>query len=256
MCCCCECCLCCFRSMSPLAIAITGLVLKIIAFVFVIWQAADFLWIKKYIRALFWIGFVLALLGLLGVIALLILVLVRNNANSSGINSIGKIICIVLLIILPIAVILFVISSIGAIIEYVKDEIERWDDDYEYKYYKSIPGRYWASVTVPPYIYLIFISVLTKCLRALYIIFNEDIYDSIQDKRIRDNINIIQNQTNQANAVVNQTVPGPNQIVLNTTNPTAYNPNLTSTTPMDNLNNNPNPNYAMNNMNPAYPKIN
>ncbi len=86
MCCFCDCCLCCFRSISPLAIAITALVLKILGFVFVIWQAADFFWVKQYIRALFWIGFVLALLDLLGVIALLILVLVRNNTNSAGIK--------------------------------------------------------------------------------------------------------------------------------------------------------------------------
>lgn len=253
MCCCCECCLCCFRSISPLAIAITALVLKILGFVFVIWQAADFFWIKQYIRALFWIGFVLALLGLLGVIALLILVLVRNNTNSAGINSIGKIICIVLFIMLPIAVVLILISSICAIVEYAKDELD--DDDYEYHYH--IPGRYWASAIVPPIMYLIFISVLTKCLRALYIIFNEDIYDSIQDKRIRDNIGKFQNQTIQANAIINnQTVPG---MPLNTTNSLANNQNLTSANPVDNLNNNPNPNYAMNNMNnmnPAYPKFN
>lgn len=245
---CCGECLCCFRTMSPLSIAITALVLNIIAFVFVIWQAADYVWIKKYQKALFWIGFVLALLGLLGVITLLILVLVRNSNKSPELNRIGRIISQVALIISPLAFMFLLGSSIGTIVDYIKLEDE-------FKGISVIPGKWWATAIVPTIMYIIFTSILTKCLRALDIIFNEDIYDSIQDKRIRDKC-IIQNNTNQANAVINQTVPGTNQMVVNTTNPSAYNPNLTSANPVDNLNN---PNYAMNNMNnmnPAYPKIN
>ena len=250
---CCECCLCCFRSMSPLAIAITALVLDIIGFVFIIWRGADYLWVKKYQKALFWIGFVLALLSLLGVIALLVIVLVRNSSKSPGLNSIGRTITQVTLILSLVAFLLLLGSSIATIVDYIKLE-------NEFKGVSVIPGRYWASAIVPIIMYLVFISVLAKCLKALHIIFSKDIYDNIQAQNEIDEGSRIRNQNEQTNATINNTVPGvSNQMVLNAVNPLVNNQNIASTTPMENLNNNPNPNYAMNNMNnmnPAYPKIN
>lgn len=267
MCCICECCLCCFKNISPLAISITALILNIIAFIFLIWEAADHFFMKKYIRTLFWFGFSLETIGLTCVIGILILVLVRNKNNSSVINTIGKGICIALMIMLPIAVLFVIISSICCLAEYIKyvvKEIEETYDDLVYDYYnnyyyydkktrrynRSIPARYWVSIIIPPFMYLILISIATKCIRALFTIFSEDIYDSIAEKRERDKHNnqeIEKQQTEQTNAVINnQTVPA-----SNLTNPPAFNQNSTITTPYNNLNN---PNYANNNMNPAFPK--
>ena len=242
-----ESCLCCFRNMRPLSIAISALILNILGFGFIIWQAADYVWIKKYQKILFWIGFVLAVLGLLGIIALLIIVLIRNSSKSPGLNTIGKIMSKVTLIIITLAFMFLLGSSIGTIVDYARLESE-------FKGINVIPARYWATAIVPPIMYLIFSSVLSSCLNALHIIFTRDIYDSVQDQNNRDNA-ILQNQTIQT--TINNMVPGvPNQMVLNTNNPLVNNQNMTSATPMDNLNNNPNPNSAVNNMNPAYPKIN
>ena len=230
MCCGCECCLCCFKTSSPLCISITALVLQVIAFIFVIWGAADFLFVRNYQRALFWIGFVLSILSFIGIIVIFILVLVRKETNSSQINTVGKIICIVIMVLFPLTCLCFLVTTISTIVDYA-----RFEDSF--KGYGEIPGRYWASAIVPTVWYIILTAILSKCIKALYIIFNEDIFDTIEKKRIRDAVGQTGFPANQTGVTVNQLQPGNVPI---------------STNPLGNLNNN----NGVNNMNSGYQKNN
>ena len=245
MCCGCECCLCCFKYNSPLCIAITALVLQIVAFIFVIWGAVDFKFVRSYQKSLFWIGFVLSILSFIGIITIFILVLVRKETNYSQIKTVGKITCIVIMVLFPLTNLCFLISSIGTIVDYarIEDKING---------YSVIPGRYWASAIVPTVWYIILTAILSKCIKALYIIFNEDIFDTIEKKRIRDAVV----PTNQVGITVNQFQPGSTtQGNYNPTNSstTYQNMPITSANPVDNLNKN---NIAVNSMNPGFQKNN
>lgn len=174
--CCCETTkagLCCFGDISPLALAISAIAINVFIFCFLIWEAADVIWGKKSAKSLFYVGFVFEIISFLGIIGLLILVLIRRNTSYyPTINNIGKISCIVIRIIKGLVAILIIISMIITLVEYGKLE-------NEIKGYSVIPGRWWATAIIPPIVYVIGMTVLQVCLKSLYIIFRDNIYDSI-----------------------------------------------------------------------------
>jgi hypothetical protein len=154
--------------MSPKCIAITSIILNVFAFVFSIWGVAEMIWLRKVTRALYWIGFILALLALIGTIAIVILIFVRNSTNEASIGGIGKIICIVVRVCVGLASLLFLISTIILIVDYARIENLVYG-------YSVIPGRYWAAAIVPTIWYIILMSIIDICTKALYVIFDENI---------------------------------------------------------------------------------
>lgn len=250
MCYCNKTCLCCFETQSPQCIAITSLILNIVGFAWVIWGVAEIAWIRRISRALYWIGFVLVLLALIGTIAIVIFIFVRNSTNEASIANIGKIICIVVRVCVGLAALLFLITTIIVIVDYARIE-DNWHG------YSVIPARYWAAAIVPTIMYIIYMSLIDICTKALYVIFDENVYTNIRDKEIQDaagkngNPNIsnypINTNTNQ------QGIPGvfiPNSIVVNQ-NTTGKDIN-----PPNNMNNPNNPGYPVNNITTALPKNN
>ena len=164
--------LCFFANMSPLALAISAISINVFMFCFIIWEASDAVWGSLAAKYLFWIGFVLEILSFLGILGILILVLIRNNSNYSNINNIGKITCMIVSSSLIIALIFFLISMFINIARYAQLE-------YGLLGYAYIPGKWWATIIVPPIIYLIGVIFLQICVKALYICFKDNIYDSI-----------------------------------------------------------------------------
>ena len=249
MCYCNKTCLCCFEDMSPKCIAITSIILNVFAFVFSIWGVAEMIWLRKVTRALYWIGFILALLALIGTIAIVILIFVRNSTNEASIGGIGKIICIVVRVCVGLASLLFLISTIILIVDYARIENLVYG-------YSVIPGRYWAAAIVPTIWYIILMSIIDICTKALYVIFDENIYTTIKDHeiKIRDN-----NPTNISTLPINQNqqvipgvfIPTNNQVVINQTT-TGKDMNV----PANNMNNLNNPGYPVNNITTALPKNN
>jgi hypothetical protein len=235
--------------MSPTCIAITSIILNVFAFAFTIWGVSEIAWLRKVTRALYWIGFILALLALIGTIAIVILIFVRNSTNEASIGGIGKIICIVVRVCVGLASLLFLISTIILIVDYarIEDEIHG---------YSVIPGRYWAAAIVPTIWYIILMSIIDICTKALYVIFDENIYTTIKDHeiKIRDN-----NPTNISTLPINQNqqgipgvfIPTNNQVVINQTT-TGKDMNV----PANNMNNLNNPGYPVNNITTALPKNN
>jgi hypothetical protein len=130
--------------MSPTCIAITSIILNVVAFALTIWGVAELVWTRKAARALYWIGFILALLALIGTIAIVILIFVRNSTNEASIGGIGKIICIVVRVCVGLAALLFFISAIILIVDYARIENLVYG-------YSVIPGRYWQLLLYPQY---------------------------------------------------------------------------------------------------------
>ena len=244
MCYCNKTCLCCFESMSPTCIAITSIILNVFAFAFTIWGVSEIAWLRKVTRALYWIGFILALLALIGTIAIVILIFVRNSTNEASIGGIGKIICIVVRVCVGLAALLFFISAIILIVDYarIEDEIHG---------YSVIPGRYWAAAIVPTIWYIILMSIIDICTKALYVIFDENIYTTI---KVHENQNRHNNGTNISTLPINPNQQGisgvfipTNQVVINQT---------TTGKDINNMNNLNNPGYPVNNITTALPKNN
>jgi hypothetical protein len=235
--------------MSPKCIAITSIILNVFAFAFTIWGVSEIAWLRKVTRALYWIGFILALLALIGTIAIVILIFVRNSTNEASIGGIGKIICIVVRVCVGLASLLFLISTIILIVDYARIENLVYG-------YSVIPGRYWAAAIVPTIWYIILMSIIDICTKALYVIFDENIYTTIKDHeiKIRDN-----NPTNISTLPINQNqqgipgvfIPTNNQVVINQTT-TGKDMNV----PVNNMNNLNNPGYPVNNITTALPKNN
>lgn len=249
MCYCNKTCLCCFESMSPTCIAITSIILNVFAFAFTIWGVSEIAWLRKVTRALYWIGFILALLALIGTIAIVILIFVRNSTNEASIGGIGKIICIVVRVCVGLASLLFLISTIILIVDYarIEDEIHG---------YSVIPGRYWAAAIVPTIWYIILMSIIDICTKALYVIFDENIYTTIKDHEIQIRPN---NGTNISTLPINQNQQGIPGVFIPTTNQAVINQTTTGkdmNVPVNNMNNLNNPGYPVNNITTALPKNN
>lgn len=248
MCYCNKTCLCCFEDMSPQCIAITSIILNVVAYALTIWGVAEIVWARKIARGLYWIGFVLALLTLIGTIAIVILIFVRNNTNEASIGGIGKIICIVVRVCVGLAALLYFISTIITIVDYARLEDAIGG-------YLVIPGKWWAAAIVPTIMYIILMSIIDICTKALYVIFDENIYTTIKEQEIKNAANL---PTNISTSPINQNqkvisgvfIPG-NQVVINQTT-TGKDIN----DPANNMNNLNNPGYPVNNITTALPKNN
>jgi hypothetical protein len=237
--------------MSPKCIAITSIILNVFAFVFSIWGVAEMIWLRKVTRALYWIGFILALLALIGTIAIVILIFVRNSTNEASIGGIGKIICIVVRVCVGLASLLFLISTIILIVDYARIENLVYG-------YSVIPGRYWAAAIVPTIWYIILMSIIDICTKALYVIFDENIYTTIKDHEIQIPPNNL-NSTKISTLPINPNQQGIPGVFIPTTNQAVINQTTTGkdmNVPVNNMNNLNNPGYPVNNITTALPKNN
>ena len=159
--------LCFFANMSPLALAISAICIKVFMLCFIIWEVSDPFWSKKGENISALIGLVFGILPLLGILGILIFVLKRNNSNYSKINSSGKTMCLLVRVFL-IAASSFIFWSMIQFVKYATGS-----------YQPEIPGECLASAILPPIIYLIGMIVLQVCIRALFLIFRDNIYGCI-----------------------------------------------------------------------------
>ena len=184
-----------------------------------------------------------------GTIAIVILIFVRNSTNEASIGGIGKIICIVVRVCVGLASLLFLISTIILIVDYARIENLVYG-------YSVIPGRYWAAAIVPTIWYIILMSIIDICTKALYVIFDENIYTTIKDHEIQIPPN---NGTNISTLPINQNQQGIPGVFIPTTNQAVINQTTTGkdmNVPVNNMNNLNNPGYPVNNITTALPKNN
>ena len=174
-------CLCCFKNLLPIYLSIILLVANAVAVIILIWGVVEMVWSRKYTKRVYWAGFIIFIVTLILSIIILIFTILRNKHEIT--RNIGKIICIAIIVLGIIALILTLIGTIITIVDYAT--INSILDD---RSYLRIPGSWWAYVIVPEVITIIASVTMILCARALYIIFNERILNTITENEVNSGI--------------------------------------------------------------------
>lgn len=172
--------------------AVTGLIVSVLAFGFLIWGVADLEFKRRGIVVIYIFSFVLVILSMIGFIILLIFPNLSNNQSYRTTNDIGRFISLAILCMCVIAFIFLLIAFIFLIVDYnklrkfLKDPTDgSYDEDDIFGFYwavnlddvltkNKIAGHEWGAVFVPSIIGLIclILMALTACM--LYTLFKED----------------------------------------------------------------------------------
>jgi len=181
-------CLCCFNNLRPVYLSISLLVANAVGVIFLIWGVVEMVWSKKYARAIYWVGFIILIIALVLAIIILIFTIIRNQQNLESTRIVGKILCIVIIGLVSLAGIFTLIGSLITFVDYVKytNEVNSFLGVNINTFH--LPGKWWATLIVPEVITLIVTVTMILCARALYIIFNERILNTITENEVNAGI--------------------------------------------------------------------
>ena len=156
---------CCFRGKNVICVSLTGLIMNIISFAFLIWGLVDVLFYKDSSEALYILAFIIICFCLTSFIVIFIVSTMKIRKRCSRTM---RIFCISTLIFCLIAFIFLLIAWIISLKDYVDTE-------------KDFPGKFWgnrqwASVILPPVITIICLLIMAKSVNYLYKFYTDNLF--------------------------------------------------------------------------------